>query len=364
MRTILALLAAALWAASCGGGGGGGGGEPRPVAEFQPLGLLGAGSTTPTAVSADGSVVVGDAAGTGSSVQAFRWTASGGLAGLGTSPQGTRSSAAGVAADGAVVVGGGDTDSAAPAAFRWTIPGTLQVLPLLEGTVLCSATGVSGDGATVVGSCGGNRPNAGFRWTAGSGMVSLGQYGGGTSAQSTASAISRDGSTIVGFGNPYLTGAMLWTANGTAVVLGKLLVDDSSAGAVAVSRDGAVVVGTSVSSGDTARMFRWTSGAGMQALQPAPATGPGHRASGMSGDGSRVVGWIRSADGESDEALVWTQARGTRALAAMLREDYGLELSGWRLLRATAISDDGSTIVGAGRNPQGQTEGWRIALPR
>ena len=43
--------------------------------------------------------------------------------------------------------------------------------------------------------------------------------------------------------------------------------------------------------------------------------------------------------------------------------DYGLDLSGWTLTRGTGISADGTTIVGIGTNPAGQTEAWRAVVP-
>jgi len=42
----------------------------------------------------------------------------------------------------------------------------------------------------------------------------------------------------------------------------------------------------------------------------------------------------------------------------VLVDDYGLDLTGWKLWKATAISDDGLTIVGSGENPNGETEAW------
>ena len=58
------------------------------------------------AVSGDGSVVVGVSGGLGG--EAFRWTAAGGMVGLGRRPGDYYSYARGVNADGSVVVGGSD----------------------------------------------------------------------------------------------------------------------------------------------------------------------------------------------------------------------------------------------------------------
>jgi hypothetical protein len=52
-----------------------------------------------------------------------------------------------------------------------------------------------------------------------------------------------------------------------------------------------------------------------------------------------------------------------RALRQVLTDEYGLDLGGWRLERATGVSDDGLVIVGTGRNPGGNTEGWVATVP-
>ena len=52
-----------------------------------------------------------------------------------------------------------------------------------------------------------------------------------------------------------------------------------------------------------------------------------------------------------------------RSLQDMLVSDFGLDLTGWRLQGATAISADGQAIVGYGTNPNGQTEAWLAMIP-
>jgi probable HAF family extracellular repeat protein len=113
-------------------------------------------------VNADGSVVVGfsNASGTGTNLEAFRWTQAGGMVGLGFLPGRTFSVAFAVNGDGTVVVGGrinatGPSDEA----FRWTqTDGMKSVQALLTargvsttGWTLTSAKGVSADGQVIVG---------------------------------------------------------------------------------------------------------------------------------------------------------------------------------------------------------------------
>src|SRR5688572_13401343 len=79
-------------------------------------------SSRALAVSSDGSTVVGDS-NSASGVEAFRWTAAGGMVGLGDLPGDTFSSGArGVSSDGSVVVGGSRSASGNEA-FRWTSAG-------------------------------------------------------------------------------------------------------------------------------------------------------------------------------------------------------------------------------------------------
>ncbi len=65
-----------------------------------------------------------------------------------------------------------------------------------------------------------------------------------------------------------------------------------------------------------------------------------------------------------DVPFLWDEQRGMRDLADVLQLDYGLDLAGWNLGQATAISDDGTTIIGNGTNPDGDSEAWRAVLHR
>lgn len=118
--------------------------------------LPGGNLSAANAVSADGSVIVGYSSSNLVGAEAFRWTAGGGMVGLGLLPGGHQSIANGVSADGSVVVGGGDE------AFRWTAGTGMRRLwevllaqgvdPTAEGwTQLTSASAVSDDGNTIVG---------------------------------------------------------------------------------------------------------------------------------------------------------------------------------------------------------------------
>jgi probable HAF family extracellular repeat protein len=283
------------------------------------------GSSVAEGVSADGSVVVGVSAGPSGS-EAFRWTESSGMAGLGDLPGGLfLSGASGVSADGSVVVGS-----------SWSAAARREA----------------------------------FRWTAEDGMVGLG-FGGGMPGTSAASAASADGSVLVGqFHTPAgITEAFRWTSTDGMVGLGDLAGGATDSTALSVSPDGSVVVGrSSVQSGDEA--FRWTAAGGMEGLGNLPdASFVYSIAIDVSADGSVIVG--QGSDAQLNyRAFLWDESHGMRLLQDVLENDYGLDLTGWTLGTpisgiggAWGVSADGRTIVGTGLNPSGQAEAWIAVLP-
>ena len=72
------------------------------------------------------------------------------------------------------------------------------------------------------------------------------------------------------------------------------------------------------------------------------------------------VGFGYSASGK--EAFIWDSTNGMRELDQVLT-DAGLDLTGWTVKSATAVSDDGLTIAGDGVNPSGLTESWVAVVP-
>ena len=81
----------------------------------------------------------------------------------------------------------------------------------------------------------------------------------------------------------------------------------------------------------------------------------------VSADGSVIVGFSLTPNGQ--EATIWRDGEGAELLHDVLVGVYDLDLTGWTLQRATGISDDASTIVGYGINPDGNTEGFVVKLP-
>jgi probable HAF family extracellular repeat protein len=345
--------------------------QSAQAASFMSLGYLPGGSASlypdsrASGISADGLVVVGSSS-SSNGTEAFRWTQAGGMVGLGSLP-GTsfNSNASAVSADGSVVVGySNGVNGREP--FRWTQSGGMVGLGNLSGGASAGRSlndmGVSADGSVVVGqSAGANGPEA-FRWTQASGMVGLGDLPGGRFA-SGASGVSADGSVVVGYANangpeqPFR-----WTEAGGMVGL-----SSPSAGggfgsyANAVSADGSVVVGDSGLNGFEA--FRWTQTDGMVGLGFLPGGGYFSTAQAASADGSVVVGQSPTGNFtvEPYTAFIWTEPQGMLSIKNLLTAS-GLDLTGWRLQRATGVSANGRTITGYGQNPNGNYEAWIAQL--
>src|SRR5687768_4968155 len=136
--------------------------------------------------------------------------------------------------------------------------------------------------------------------------------------------------------------------------------------AQALSADGSVIVGYAwYSDTSEARAFRWSRETGTIELGELSGGRNASYAHAVSGDGSIVVGDSHTgADAMAgDEAFIWEAAHGFRNLKEVLLMEHSLDLRGWTLSSAYGISDDGTTIVGAGENRAGQYVGWIVVVP-
>jgi hypothetical protein len=340
---------------------------PVQAASFRGLGFFSDSdsqyrSSEANGVSADGSVVVGRSR-IGNEDEAFRWTPSGGMVSLGSLTSGVFFSfAEAVSADGSVVVGGSNNVGGSQPdtwyqGFRWTQSDGMLSLGSLGGSGFYSlASSVSADGSIVVGSSYSiNRVEA-FRWTQADGMLSLGFFTGDDLLDSRGYGVSADGSIVVGSSvrsgiSSNLEEAFRWTQSGDMVGLGDLLGGAFFSRANGVSADGSVIVGFSASVNGY-EAFRWTQSAGMIGLGSLGSYDfSSNHANDVSSDGSIIVGK------SGGQAFRWTQSDGMVSLKETLI-GAGLDVSGWSLTSANAISADGFTIVGNGINPSGQSEAW------
>lgn len=337
------------------------------VASFHPIGFIGPPSQSIAyAVSADGSTVVGESI-SPDGFQAFRWTVSGGIVGLGAlpNPGGFLSSQAfGVSGDGAVIVGQSLTPDALledGSAMRWSQADGMTYLGNLGGTDtggICQ--GITPDASVIVGWCASSdgfyQP---FRWTQAGGMQGLGvlpneQIG-------RAQAVTADGNTIVGnisFGNTTSSTPFVWTAETGILPLASLSPGALGSGN-AITPSGHVIVGQSAG-----RAVRWIDGVvyNLGEIQGGISSSS-YWANAVSADGNRIVGMANFNAGQgTGEAFIWDPVHGMRSLKNTLLSDYGLRTIGWSLFDARGISADGRIIVGYGFDPQGRQEGWMVDL--
>lgn len=305
------------------------------------------------AVSADGSVVTGYAFGP-SGPEVFRWTRTGGMIGLGALIPGGTSEGAAISSDGSIIVGTSDSASGKQA-FRWTEAQGMVSLNDLSGTPPRSeAYAISSNGLVVAGYQGNAFQEQASRWIDGKRPPeSLGvPPHASDDVISYAHAASADGSVLAGhfLSNTY-SDAFRWTESDGMVPLTNHRDRMYFGGRVgAMSADGSVLVGSA--DGPYGReAFRWTSEGGTVGLGDLPGNFFVSEAYGTSGDGSIVVGKGFSELGV--EAFVWTSGTGMLPLRAYLAE-LGVDVTGWHLYQANAISSDGTTIVGYGVSPAGR----------
>jgi probable HAF family extracellular repeat protein len=231
-----------------------------------------------------------------------------------------------------------------------------------------TAHDVSADGSVVVGIMPGETSlNEAFRWMADTGMESLtpGFFG-------RAEAVSSNGLVIAGYAEIGLgpRHAFRWTEGTGLVDLGTLSSvpgDTSTSFAQDVSADGNVVVGFSVYhrpivGGINFEAFRWSPDAPnsttgtMVGLGTLPGVHPtlplDSRATAVSGNGSVIVGWAVGPTGGPD-MFRWTSSGHMQAL-------------GVPRAQPTAVSHDGSVIVGTFVNTDSRVEAfcWSQATGR
>lgn len=394
-----------------------------PQAVFIGLGDLPGGdpSSNAAGLSGDGTTVVGTSQ-SSNGPEAYRWTDGLGMVGIGDLSSGKFSSAARNASHNGVYVCGSGTagviSNPITLATRWDATNGFVQLGSLNpsGFKFSVATGSSADGTKIVGSSSSPTGFRAFLWTASgptSGSIAnLGTLvptptlsGDKLGRTSAATAINPSGTHIVGnsgysvidvtsidpppiiipavnpeTGDPILDAngnptyvsydpppydvettieqgseAFVWTSGGGMVGLGDIAGGILGSAANGVSSDGSVVVGSGQGPEGQEAVI-WVDGV----LEVVGDFEGGQMASQLldvTADGTIGVGQGTTANGPA--ALIWSEAFGIGNLNTLLT-DQGLDMEGWVLTEATAISDDGQVIVGNGINPDGNPEAWRI----
>ncbi|MFQ3611999.1 MAG: hypothetical protein SNJ72_10960 [Fimbriimonadales bacterium] len=194
------------------------------------------------------------------------------------------------------------------------------------------ARGVSLDGSTVVGWSYNTSAETytAFRWTGSSGMMPL-LY----PENSRAWAVTPDGTKIVGQEASFTSYAFIWTEAGGLMYLPSIN-NSLDTAALAISPEGNVVVGWSAPPpSNQRRAVRWLNSS-VQTL--GTLGGSVEVATGVSSNGTVIVGWTRSASW-GDRAFRWTEDTGMQIL--------DLSVLGSGDMQALAVSADGTTIVGS-----------------
>jgi uncharacterized membrane protein len=312
-------------------------------------------------ISADGTTVVGTSRvghfpSGEDAYEAFQWTAADGLAGigdLGTGPPKSRARA--VSADGSVVVGEADPDGGLTRTpFRWTsASGLVALQDSAGGSQSGAAHDVSGDGDVVFGVWG-DGANQAFRWTPATGVVGLGWLPS-DSNDSFAFGCSGDGAVACGISNSGSEGGVepfVWTVPDGLVGLGDIPGGIFYAIAWGVSRDGSTLVGGARASNGNDEPFLWTEAGGFVFPDATHGATFSSELLAASADGSVAVGY------DGDGGMIWDAVHGMRSVANVLANDLGLDLGGWLLGAVSDVSDDGLTLTGSGVNPSGDFEAW------
>ena len=260
-----------------------------------------------------------------------------GIVGVGVAPGMSGSELYCISADGTAAGGRLDAENLT-SALRWAVSGPIENLGNLAGGSVAESHAISGDGSVIFGMFRPAVPNPtrAFRWTAADGMQSLGNLPNGEEYEIFAT--SGDGSFAVG------------SAAGTISVGWRqgqgLFYLDPPPGATrffarGISSDGSVVVG-GLTSGSHSHAFRWTSLTGYQDLST--STSPEFGATSVSGDGEVIGGALLSPSGNS-RAMLWTAAFGI--------EDLGTGPATWTDAVILGMNGDGSVAVGQGVNDNG-----------
>jgi len=332
---------------------------------FQGVGDLSGGSVRSEArgVSPDGTAVVGSSSSSKSTSQAYRWL-NGAIVGLSV-PGGssTLMRANAVSDGGRVIVGRISTvGSDYGEAFAWENGQVTHLGYLGGGPAFDSeALAVTADGTKIVGSStnGTNGVEAFIRaWPDGS-MTGLGLGPG--ESYSSSLGVSADGLHMAGVTNDtegFIQAAHIRTG-GPITVLEDLPGGLDTSRAFAISGDASSLVGEGRSDAGF-EAARWTSDLHVHSLGAAQAGFSYSEALAVSGNGAAIVG---DASGQGrGVAFLWDATHGFRSLETVLTADYGLDITGWMLTSATGISADGQVIVGNGINPSGNQEGWIAIL--
>jgi probable HAF family extracellular repeat protein len=331
---------------------------------------LGSANTYVTAMSADGTVIVGVYSALG---PAWRWTATTGAVNIGSISQTTA-----ISRDGLTIVGTANDSSGIGYAAIWQSGTQWMTLPPPPNSTSQDGKstvgyGVSQDGSVISGLAHTSGTEA-FRYDAKSGKTTpLGTLTGG---RSRGSAISGDGNVVAGWDD--LTGSGTGTGAWYGVVwwqgLERLLHPFNGIGQViGINNNGSFLVGQG---NPASRTHAYRYAAADNSVLDLGALPRGENGIGIgptnfedtsvalavSDDGSVVVG--NSGYQPPTDAFLWTNGTKMVKLSDYLTSKGIGGFQNWTLMTAICISPNGKIIAGTGfNNAAGRVEGYVVTLP-
>lgn len=256
-----------------------------------------------------------------------------------------------------------------PAGFRgirWAPSGTPHILETAPGT-FSSFNAINYDGTAAGGFTNQDlftMASDAVIWTSEDGEIIIGDLPGGNH-EGSMTAVSDDGLRFAGYGSDStVRRPVTWTADTGYQVLPDPDGSPATGLAIEISSNGSVVVGALEAGMNTTPAF-WIDGGNAQTINLWEGYAVGEAAD-VVDDGSIVVGQWRETS-FSDElgslAFIWDAENGARPLQDVLADEYGIDVADWTLNTAAAITPDGLTIAGAGVNPEGNLEAYKVHLP-
>ena len=200
--------------------------------------------------------------------------------------------------------------------------------------VFSDAYASSADGSVVVGiATNSQHAPVPFRWTRADGMEALAEGG-------VAVAVSSDGSVVFGDRNPPLGGLFRWTRELGAVTIVEPLPGDDALRVVAISDDGATLVGESRKDTTATHLFLWKEGVGTRAIANLPGYAVCLVGPATYGPSHGFVAGGTCYDENGYKPFLWA---GQDELVALGPADA---LGGYESESLDAVTADGSVAVG------------------
>ncbi len=320
------------------------------AARFYELGSIEGGSyAEPTAVSANGRVVVGYVDDSNLMGHPFRQVRFGELE---VFPVTTGSFGIGVSANGSAVVANSDTPDAYSRAFLWSKKTGIAYIKTEPGFTV-EAVGISGNGKVVFGYLNDldSSTAQAIRWSAKTGIQIL---AGSIALGGDPSAANYNGDVIVGGIWTRRSGpqACRWIRDETFEVLPD---HGTFSFASAVNFRGNITAGYSLGADSIYHAVRWAGDSGMRMLD---TTTPSY-AVGISADGNHIVGnLIKPTEAgwlHDQGSFIWMPRLGLRNMDEYFSKTLP---HGWRILTTAGISSDGRWIIGTASNSRKERRGF------